>query len=62
MSSLWLEKRRRELLPTPYVHVVFTLPRELAPLTLRNKEIIDDLFFSSTTGDNTDPVETPSLL
>src|ERR1700720_3974118 len=27
----WLEKRRRELLPTQYVHVVFTLPqRELA--------------------------------
>jgi hypothetical protein len=24
----WLEKRRRELLPTPYVHVVFTLPRD----------------------------------
>ena len=22
----WLEARRRELLPTPYVHVVFTLP------------------------------------
>src|ERR1017187_4237678 len=28
----WLEARRRELLPTRYVHVVFTLPRELAPL------------------------------
>src|SRR6202023_1685576 len=28
----WLEKRRQELLPTPYVHVVFTLPRPLAPL------------------------------
>src|SRR5712664_1934231 len=28
----WLEKRRRQLLPTQYVHVVFTLPRQLAPL------------------------------
>src|SRR5215469_219877 len=33
----WLEKRRRELLPTRYVHVVFTLPRHLAPLVLQNK-------------------------
>src|ERR1022692_2667868 len=32
----WLEARQRELLPTPYVHVVFTLPRELAPLALQN--------------------------
>jgi hypothetical protein len=23
----WLQARQRELLPTPYVHVVFTLPR-----------------------------------
>jgi hypothetical protein len=34
----WLEARRRELLPTRYVHVVFTLPHELAPLTLQNKK------------------------
>jgi len=30
----WLAARRRDLLPTRYVHVVFTLPRELAPLAL----------------------------
>jgi hypothetical protein len=30
----WLEARQRELLPTRYVHVVFTLPRELALLAL----------------------------
>lgn len=39
----WLEKRRRELLPTSYVHVVFTLPRHLAPLVLQNKKFIYDL-------------------
>ena len=33
----WLEARQRELLPTRYVHVVFTLPRELAPIALQNK-------------------------
>jgi len=38
-----LEKdRRQELLPTPYVHVVFTLPRDLAPLALQNKKVIYD--------------------
>jgi hypothetical protein len=44
----WLEKRRRELLPTPYVHVVFTLPRHLAPLALQNKKIVYDLLFRSS--------------
>src|SRR5215469_16468451 len=30
----WMQARRRELLPTPYVHVVFTLPAQLASLAL----------------------------
>src|ERR1700704_6196156 len=44
----WLEKRRRELLPTQYVHVVFTLPRQLAPLTLQNKKVVYDLLFRTS--------------
>jgi hypothetical protein len=36
----WLQQRERELLPTRYVHAVFTLPRELAPLALQNKRLI----------------------
>ena len=44
----WLEKRRKELLPTQYVHVVFTLPRELAPLALQNKKVIYDLLFRAS--------------
>ena len=44
----WLEKRRRELLPTSYVHVVFTLPRQLAPLTLQNKKVVYDLLFRTS--------------
>ena len=39
----WLEARRQELLPTRYVHVVFTLPHELAPLALQNKKILYNL-------------------
>src|SRR6266702_4212026 len=36
----WIAARRRELLPTPYVHVVFTLPPQLASLALQNKKVI----------------------
>src|SRR5437588_2115497 len=41
----WLAARQRELLPTRYVHVVFTLPHELAPLALQNKQVVYDLLF-----------------
>jgi hypothetical protein len=41
----WLEARRRELLPVPYAHVVFTLPGQLAPLALQNKSEIYGLLF-----------------
>src|SRR6266850_4263993 len=44
----WLAARRQELLPTPYVHVVFTLPRHLAPLVLQNKKLIYDLLFRTS--------------
>jgi putative transposase/transposase-like zinc-binding protein len=41
----WIAARRRELLPTPYAHIVFTLPRRLAPLVLQNKKVLYDLLF-----------------
>ena len=44
----WLVARQRELLPTCYVHVVFTLPHELAPLALQNKRVVYDLLFRSS--------------
>ena len=44
----WLQARERELLPTRYVHVVFTLPRELAPLALQNKRLIYKLLFHAS--------------
>lgn len=44
----WLADRRQELLPTPYVHVVFTLPHLLAPLALQNKKVIYGLLFRSS--------------
>jgi predicted Zn-ribbon and HTH transcriptional regulator len=36
----WIQKRKKELLPVPYAHVVFTVPRLLAQLALQNKKLI----------------------
>src|ERR1700682_708464 len=44
----WLAARRQELLPTRYVHVVFTLPHELVPLALQNKKIVYDLLLRTS--------------
>jgi hypothetical protein len=41
----WIAARQQELLPTPYAHIVFTLPRRLAPLVLQNKKVLYDLLF-----------------
>ena len=44
----WLAARQGELLAVPYVHVVFTLPHELAPLALYNKKLLYDLLFRTS--------------
>jgi Transposase zinc-binding domain len=44
----WLEAREKELLPTLYVHVVFTLPRQLSPLALQNKREVYALLFRAS--------------
>src|ERR1700689_3920869 len=44
----WLASRRAELLAAPYAHVVFTLPHQLAPLAMQNKELIYGLLFRAS--------------
>src|ERR1700682_5560385 len=44
----WIAPRQKELLPTRYVHVVFTLPRHLAPLVLQNTKVIYDLLLRTS--------------
>jgi len=44
----WLRAREVELLPTRYVHAVFTLPRELAPVALQNKKVVFNLLFRTS--------------
>jgi hypothetical protein len=43
----WLTRRLQDLLPVHYFHVVFTLPRELRPLTKRNKRVVYNLLFKA---------------
>jgi Transposase zinc-binding domain/Putative transposase len=44
----WLQDREKELLHVPYVHVVFTLPHQLSPLTLANKRVLYDLLLRAS--------------
>jgi len=44
----WLAARSRDLLPTTYVHVVFTLPSQVASLALRNKRELYGLLFRAS--------------
>ncbi len=44
----WIAARRAELLPTRYLHVVFTLPHRLAPLLLQNKKVLYGLLFRTS--------------
>lgn len=43
----WLEKRKQELLPTDYFHVVFTLPHELNTVVLNNKKVMLAILFKA---------------
>jgi hypothetical protein len=43
--AAWLETRLERLLPVEYFHVVFTLPKQLQPLALKNRRVIYNLLF-----------------
>jgi hypothetical protein len=43
----WLEKRKDEILPTNYFHVVFTLPHELNTVILNNKKMMLNILFGA---------------
>lgn len=47
-SYQWLQRRREELLPVQYFHVVFTLPHELNRLSMYNKKALYQLLFTAT--------------
>ncbi len=43
----WLEKRKKEILPPSYFHVVFTLPHELNTIILNNKKVMLNCLFAA---------------
>jgi hypothetical protein len=43
----WLEKRKEEILPLSYFHVVFTLPHELNTIILNNKKLMLNCLFAA---------------
>ncbi len=44
----WLAERSQELLPVRYIHVVFTLPHQLAPLAYQNQRLLYRLLFHAS--------------
>jgi len=44
----WLHARRQQLLPTAYVHLVFTVPPELNALARQNQKLFYHLLFRAT--------------
>jgi ribosomal protein L37AE/L43A len=46
-AARWLEARAAELLPTPYFHIVCTLPNTLGPIALANPRVVYDLLLRS---------------
>lgn len=40
LKEIWVDKRRAEVIDSPYFHVVFTLPHELNPLIYCNQKLL----------------------
>jgi len=43
----WITKRKKELLPVKYFHIVFTIPQELNRIALQNKKTVYDILFKA---------------
>jgi hypothetical protein len=58
----WLEQREAELLPVPYFHVVFTLPKQIGYLALQNARTIYNLLFRAAAQTLLETAADPRLL
>jgi Putative transposase/Transposase zinc-binding domain len=43
----WLAEREKDLLPTPYFHVVFTVPAAVAAMAFQNKAVVYAILFEA---------------
>jgi predicted Zn-ribbon and HTH transcriptional regulator len=44
----WLQARKRDLLPIPYFHLVFTVPPGIAAIALQNKQAVFQILFRTS--------------
>ena len=58
----WLEQREAELLPVPYFHVVFTLPKQIGYLALQNASTIYNILFRAAAQTLLETAADPRLL
>jgi len=61
-QAAWLTAREHELLETPYAHVIFTLPHDLAPLALQNPRTLYGLLFRTVAQSLHDIAQDPKHL
>jgi hypothetical protein len=47
-AKQWLTAREADLLPVPYFHVVFTLPKPIGDIAYHNKAVVYDLLFKAS--------------
>ena len=46
--AAWVQRRKAELLPIQYFHIVFTIPEQLNPLALQNKTTLYQILFQAS--------------
>jgi Putative transposase/Transposase zinc-binding domain len=61
-QAAWLAAREREVLETPYAHVIFTLPHALSPLALQNPRQLYGLLFRTVAQTLRDIAQAPKHL
>lgn len=58
----WVNKRMEDLLPVPYYHVVFTLPKEILNLAASNIETIYNVLFKASSETISDFASNPNWI
>ncbi len=61
-KEAWLARRRRELLPVPYFHLVFTLPHELNGLIGQSPRVLYERLFETVSATLTEFAANPRWL
>ncbi len=61
-KEAWVAARRRELLPVPYFHLVFTLPHALNPLVAAHARTLYELLFAAVSATLTEFAADPRHL